>query len=354
MEKSHDLSAVLDLIIRPAFAVSDGKIQYCNHAARQYMIPTEAPIATLLETGAEEYAALTSGSLYLTLKIEEQRFGAAVSRMSGFDVFILDRDEVQPQLQALSLAAKELRGPLADLMIATDNLLPADGSNDPNQQLLQRSLYRMLRLVGNMSDAARYADQTQPRQQLHDIPALFADIFEKAGVLAEQAGITLRFANYPQSVISLADTEKLERAIYNILSNAIKFSKPGSTVEATLTRRADKLYLTVVDSGRGIPDDLIGNVFSRHLREPGVEENRHGVGLGMLMIKSAASAHGGTVLIERGKKGGTRLTMTLAIRKDLGGNMASPFFRIDYAGELDHGLIELADVLPPSAFTTTK
>lgn len=350
MENSHDLAAVLDLIIRPAFAVSDGIIQYCNHAARQYMICEETHVDTLLETGAEEYADLTSGSLYLTLRLQDQFFGATVSRTSGFDVFVLDQEDAQPQLQAMALAARELREPLSQMMIAADRLLPAGENDNTNRQLLRQSLYQMLRLVGNMSDAARYAEQPLPHQQLQDIPALIGEVFEKAGVLAAQAGITLRFTNCPQSVTAMADPEKLERAIYNILSNAIKFSEPGDTVDAALTRRGNKLYLTVNDSGRGIPNELIGNVFSMHLRQPGLEDPRHGIGLGMVMIRSAASAHGGTVLIERSSEQGTRLTMTIAIRKDVSGNLFSPRIHVDYAGELDHGLIELADVLPPSAF----
>lgn len=350
MEHSHDLQAVLDLMVRPAFAVSSGIVQYCNHAARQYMLSADTPIDTLLKTGAEEYAAFTCGSLYLTLQVHGRLLDASVSPMSGFDVFVLDVPQEQPQLQAMALAARELRRPLSELMIAADRILPAEGQNDPNHQLLQRGLYQMLRLVSNMTDAASYAEQVPARQQLHDIPALIAEVFEKAGVLAEHAGITLRFTGYPQSVIALANPDKLERAIYNMLSNAIKFSEAGGTVEASLTRRGDKLYLTVSDSGSGIPNDLMGNVFSMHLRQPGLEESRHGIGLGMLMIRSAASAHGGTVLIERGKTGGTRLTMTIAIRKDASGNLSSPKFHIDYAGGLDHGLMELSDVLPPSAY----
>jgi len=217
-------------------------------------------------------------------------------------------------------------------------------------QLLNRSLYHMLRLVGNMSDAARYTQHTPPRQELRDITAVVGDIFEKAAVLTEHTGITLRFSNYPECVFSLTDAEKLERGIYNMLSNAIKFSERGSVIDAMLTRHGNKLHLTVCDSGSGIAEDVLGSVFFRHLRQPGVEESRHGIGLGMVMIRSAASAHGGTVLIEKNTAGGARVTMTLSIRKDLRGNLGSPRLKVDYAGEFDHGLIELADVLPTDAF----
>lgn len=349
MEQSHDLSGMLDLMIRPAFAVTDGIIQYCNQAAQQCMLCTGIPVDTLLKTGCEEYAALSSGCLYLSLQVEGHSFGASVTKLQGFDVFVLDQEDATPQLQAMALAARELREPLANMVIAADRLNPSD-SNKQELQLLEKSLYHMLRLVGNMSDAARYAQQRNPHQELRDITAVIGDVFEKAAILAAEAGITLHFTNYPQSIVCLTDAEQLERAIYNMLSNAIKFSDAGSAVEASLTRRGDKLLLTVSDSGRGIPRDLMGSVFSRHLRQPAVEEGRYGIGLGMFLIRSAASAHGGTVLIENGTEKGTRLTMTLAIRKDLRGNLGSPKLRVDYAGEMDHGLIELADILPPKAF----
>ena len=351
MEQSHNLSGMLDLIIRPAFAVINGTITYCNQAARNCMIVPGTAIENILETGKEEYAALSSGCLYLSVQIEDHSFGTAVSRMDGFDVFVLDEEEADPQLQAFALAARELREPLANMMIAADRMVPDKDSASEDAKLLERSLYRMLRLVGNMSDAARYAEQNQPRQELRDITAIIGDVFEKAAALTASTGVTLRFSNYPEPVVSLTDTERLERAVYNMLSNAIKFSASDGVIDAKLTRHGDKLYLTVCDNGSGIPEDIFGSVFSRHLRQPGIEDSRHGIGLGMFMIRSAASAHGGTVLIEKGIEKGTKLTITLAIRKNLHGNLASPKLQVDYAGEFDHGLIELADVLPPHAFS---
>ena len=347
MEQANQLPGMMDLIIRPAFAVIDGMIQYRNAAAQQCMIPENAPVAELLKDSEDEYREFSGGCLYLTLWIEDQPFGASVTRMDGFDVFILEDEAEEPQLQALALAAKELRAPLSNLMIAADRL---QAKGTPEIQLLEKNLYHMLRLIGNMSDAARYAQQTVPHQQLQDVPAFIAEIFEKAALLAEQAGVTLVFTNHCDTVISLMDSEKLERGIYNMLSNAIKFSECGNRIDASLSRKGNKLFLTVTDYGRGIPSDIMGSVFSRHLRQAGMEESRHGIGLGMFMIRSAASAHGGTVLIEKGKESGTKLTITLAIRKDLRGNLSSPLLRPDYAGELDHGLIELADVLPADAF----
>ena len=70
----------------------------------------------------------------------------------------------------------------------------------------------------------------------------------------------------------------------------------------------------------------------------------------MVLIRSAATAHGGTVLIEQPKDGGLRLTLTLEIRQNRDGSIRSPGLQVDYAGEWDHRLIELSDSLPASLY----
>jgi len=350
MENSKDLSGFLDLIIRPAFAVVGGVIQYCNRAAQGLLLSPGTPISKLLQTGEEEYTSMESGCLYLSVCIESHLYGASVTRMDGFDVFVLEQDDMQPELQAMALAAKELREPLANMITAADRLEPSSENEQAYMQLLSRSLHQMLRIVGNMSDAVRYTGPMAPRQELRDMTAVIGEVFEKAAALADRAGVTVRFSNYPEPVLSMTDTEKLERAIYNILSNSIKFAEKGSMVDARLTKHGSKLHLTVRDTGSGIGDDLLGSVFSRHLRQPAIEDGRHGIGLGLVMIRGAATAHGGTVLIEKNGEAGTKLTMTLSIRKSLSGNLDSPRLKVDYTGGFDRAMIELSDVLPSSAF----
>ena len=130
----------------------------------------------------------------------------------------------------------------------------------------------------------------------------------------------------------------------------MKFTPKGGKISAKLIRRHDRLYLTVQDTGSGIPENQRSNVYTRFLRHPGLDDNRQGIGLGMVLIRSAATAHGGTVLIEHPKDNGLRLTMTLEIRQNRDGTVRSPGLRVDYAGEWDHSLIELSESLPASAY----
>ena len=354
MDREKDAMGMLDLMVSPVFCVKDGKIVKCNAAAQSLLLREGMDIESLLVTGQTEYAEFSEGCLYLTLEISGVRMGVSVTRVGDFHVFLPEEDGDQAQLQAIALAARELRVPLTGIMTTADRLFPVSAlQEDPElrEQVarMNRGLYQMLRIIGNMSDAGRYTAAV-PTMETLDITGFLQEIFHRARELVSHAGISLHFENLPHSLYMLADSEKLERAVMNILSNAMKFTPAGGRIDAKLLRRGNWLYLTVSDSGEGVPDALRSSLHRRWQRQPGLEDNRFGIGLGMVLIRSAAASHGGAVLIDHPEGCGTRITMTLAIRQNNSGNVRSPMLRIDYTGERDHSLIELADILPASLY----
>ena len=349
MEQMGDTMGMLDLMIRPAFCVRDGVIVRVNQAAKGYLLEAGGELAPLLATGQQEYAEFSGSCLYLTLTIAGEKFGASVTRMEGFDVFVLEEEADRAELRTMALAAQELRASLSSVMTTVDRLFPMISQNEtPAMQeqtaWINRGLFQMLRVISNMSDADRYCGAA-PRLEARDVSALLSEIFQQATDLAAYAGISVEYTGLSAPVYCQVDPEKLERAVFNILSNAMKFTPRGGRIQATLSRRGSMLYLTVQDNGSGIPEHMRSSVFSRFRRNPSLEDGRFGIGLGMVLIRAAATAHGGTVLIEQPKDGGTRITMTLDIRKPGGTRLKSPTLRVDYAGERDHGLIELSEVL---------
>lgn len=357
MERKESNSGMLDLMIQPAFIVRDGVVVQANAAAEQYFIESGSRIEDLLLTGAAEYRALEDGCLYLTLSVAGVPCAASVRHSEEGDVFTLEQSADQAQLQAMALAAQQLRGPLSKVMAVADRLFPMETEDkDLRDQIagINRGLFQMLRIVGNMSDAYSYSCQADAHMAVLNISAFMEELFEKSAQLLQFGDTKLHFENVNQPVFSLADREKLERAVYNIISNAVKFARKGSAIYARLSRKNNMLYLTVQDEGQGIEDGLRGNIHTRYRRQPGLEDSRYGIGLGMVMIRNAAAVHGGTLLIDHPKSGGTRLTMSIAIRQDVERTVRSGMLQIDYAGERDHALIELADVLSNSAFESDR
>lgn len=359
MEQKVDALGMLDLMVHPGFCVQDHKIIRVNPPAEALMITEGTDVTTLLATGKEEYAAFQDGCLYLALNIACRKWGASVSCIGDYHVFILEQDADQSELQAMALAARELREPLANIMTTADRLFPMvalDGDSFTQEQVarLNRGLFQMLRVVSNMSDAYRMESGYSGPQETLDIRELFDEIFSKAQSLMEHTGLTLHYTGLQSSLCCLGDREKLERAALNILSNAIKFTPAGGTIEATVTRQGNQLRLCVLDSGSGIAENLRSSIYSRYLRQPAIEDSRFGIGLGMVLIRAAAMQHGGTVLIDHPQGKGTRVTMTMEIRQNTSSMVRSNIFKIDYAGERDHSLIELSDCLPASLYDSKK
>ena len=346
MEQQRDILGMLDMMLVPAFCVKDQTVLRGNPAAQGLLIAPGTPIRDLLLTGAAEYASFSGGCLYLTLTLSGTPWAAAVSRMEDLDIFVLEPSNSREELTSLALAARELREPLADVMLSAERLFPT--VQDSEAANLNRSLYRMLRILGNMADAGSFGAGSH--QETVNICAAVEEIFANAREALRQSGKELVYEVPQGAIYCLADVQQLERAILNMLSNAGKFTRKGETIRAELSRQGRMLRISVTDSGSGISRELLPTLFTRYLRQPTLEDSRFGIGLGMVLIRSAAGSHGGTVLIDSPGEGLTRITMTLSIRQNSEPILRSPILRTDYSGERDHTLVELSDCLSPELY----
>lgn len=352
MEERSEHIAMLDLMLRPAFTVKDGIICHVNQAAQVFCLSPGDPVMPLILYGQEEYGSFSGGNLSLTLSIADRQIPASVERLDDHDLFLPEPAERSAEMQALALAAMELREPLAGLMAATERVF---ASAKDTESLLQaqanQRLYQMLRIVGNMSDAVHYTRANGASMEYVEICSFLEEILEKNRHLLSLAGYPLQIHLPSEAIYTLADREKLERAINNLLSNAAKHGPQGSPIQVQLTRKKDRLQLSITDAGDG-PSS--GNLYRRFLRQPTLEDPRLGIGLGMVLVRSVAAQHGGTVLVDQPKSGGNRVTLTLSIRQSKSIHVRTPILRIDYAGERDHGLLELSDVLPAELYLPQK
>lgn len=347
----QDKQNLLEMIDRPAFIVRDGIISDCNEMAKHRQIPLGVSVAELMPTGCHAYKEYHGGILYLTLQIGWIQCGATVVRQENGDVFLMDRDADQSQLQALALAAQQLRVPLSNVMTVADLLFPElqDHTLKEKASQMSRSLFQLMRLISNMADAERYTGLDAPSFENTELGSFFREILEKADTSLETAKVRVQFTCPETPIFTMIDRERMERAVYNLLSNAVKFSEPGSCVDVKLTSKGKLATLTVEDQGSGIANHVQGSLFHRYMREPAIEDSRFGLGLGMTLVRSVAAAHGGTVLLEQ--TGGTRVAMTMAIRKEVPGTLHSPMLRIgDYAGGRDLCLLEFSESLPTAAY----
>lgn len=343
MENDKDTLKFLELLPQAAFCVSGGVIVAVNQAARQHLIQPDQPVAALLGEDAGEYTAFREGALFLTLRLEGHTATASVTRMDGCDVFTIDDSREQPELQALALAALQLRQPVSDLTALLQRTAQSHSEID-------HRMYQLHRLVCNMSDTVRYRATESPRLVYMDICAALSEQVAKIQALTADRQITVDWSCPHEQIFSMLEPELLERGLYNMVSNALKVSRAGDRIQIRLSRKEERLYLSVRDHGPGIPEQVLGSVFTRFRRPPGLGSGQDGIGLGLPLICAAATAHSGTVLIHCPEDGGTQITLSLALRHSDDTQLRSPTLRIDYAGEKDHALLELCDALPTEAY----
>lgn len=353
MEEQKKIQDILQHISQPGFCGKGNRIVAINQAAAALLLSAGDDLLPLLHTGTEEYASLGDGQLYLTLSIGGQLRNATVTRMDDLDLFCLDTDEDQEEFRSMALVSMELRGPLMKLMSSTEQLLQTQDLSNPDAALqaakINRSLHQLMRLTCNLSDVSRYSASSY--KETRDVDSFLNSLFEKARSFTEENGIHLTYDGLATPVFSLIDPEQLERAVWNMLSNSVKFMPQGGTIHAELKRHGSKLLLSLQDNGSGIAQSVQGDLFHRYLRQPGIEDSRFGLGLGMVIIRTTAANHGGTVLVDRCGDTGTRITMTLTIVQETETLLRSPILRPDYTGGWDHGLVELADCLGSEYFS---
>ena len=225
-----------------------------------------------------------------------------------------------------------------------------DTKNDPMYPRLNRTIYQLQRIVSNMSDASLLLS-TAPNLTECDICSPFREALEKATVLLKHAGIELKYSVPAGAIRGFAERDLISRAVYNLLSNAVKYAQAGEKLTAELTQKGKLLCFTVT-GGQCKEPAAQEQFFKGYAREPGIAGYPSGLGLGITIVHTAASAHGGTVLVQQTPGQSTRVTMTLQIEKTGSSETVRTSILIpDSYGGRDSALVELSDVLPSSLYS---
>jgi two-component system, OmpR family, sensor histidine kinase MprB len=212
------------------------------------------------------------------------------------------------QRRLVADAGHELRTPLTSLRTNLDLLLQADesGGLDPRlrAELLDdvgAQIEEMSTLVGDLVELAR-DEPIRPVVEQVDL----ADVIDRAIARARRRGTTLTFEVDTEPWWVTGEARSLERAVTNLLDNAVKWSPRGGTVRVRLNHG----QLTVDDEGPGIAEDDRAQVFDRFYRS---EESRSmpGSGLGLSIVRQVAERHSGAVRADEAPGGGTRMVLQL-------------------------------------------
>lgn len=266
----------------------------------------------------------------------------------------MEQDDLSRQLyQLLPQISTYLRHAMGNIHFAAATLAPAavrekDPALDKKAAILDQSYYRLLRLVNSLSSVAVMAsDEPLPTQDA-DIVASVRDLCGQCESLAALLGLEFSFRCDAYAHVCAVNRDALEQLLFHLLSNAFKFTPRGGRVLVELKFFAGRVFLSVSDTGSGIPEDQLEHLFDRYLQTDALPLPPRGLGLGLPICQRIAQRHGGNILAESREGKGARVTVSLPDRRTGISQVEDVAF--DFSGGFNRTLLGLADALPPAAF----
>ncbi len=212
--------------------------------------------------------------------------------------------------------AHELRTPLAGLRGHIELAMRAPGNDPAKHDAFVNQLEevdRLTRLINHVLTLAR-AESGQIRLTMTrvDLRHLVAAIVEQLEIVADAAGVALRFEHRGAAVVIDGDAAWLERMVLNLVDNAIKYSNPPGHVVVIVEGDCNTARVTVQDTGVGLSPEDADRVFDRFFRaDPARPQSSEGAGLGLSLVQWVASMHGGSVTVVSALEQGSTFTVTL-------------------------------------------
>jgi signal transduction histidine kinase len=235
------------------------------------------------------------------------------------------RDAVKARDAFLSMAAHELRTPLASLRLHGDMLVRCERRSPPpglgditlRAQKMVAQTVRLDRLVGQLLDVSRIAagrlDLETEEVELGTIVQEVVGRFEDE---LSRVGSTIQVENAGPSVAGRWDPMRIDQVVTNLVGNAIKYGE-GRPIEIRLELSGNRAWLTVRDQGMGIAPDQQRLLFRRFARAAG-REAPGGIGLGLWIARQLVEAHGGSIRVESALGEGSSFIVELPCELTLG------------------------------------
>jgi two-component system sensor histidine kinase ResE len=289
-------------------------------AYREAMERLRDPLA---EPTFDEFEDVVSGRVFqgFTAPVHDDR-GGFLGRIWTLREVTQQRELDKLKDEFVATVSHELRTPLTSMMGFLEMLREGEAGELSEEQkrflaIVYRSSERLQRLVGDLLFVARLdVNGLQLRYAPVDVADVVRETVESTSALARNREIELR-AELAEVPDVSADRERLAQLVGNLVSNALKFTPAGGWVAARAFRDDGNVVLEVEDSGIGIPYAEQPRLFQRFFRSStATEQAIPGTGLGLVISKAIAEAHGGSISVRSAPGTGTAFRVELPVERE--------------------------------------
>jgi len=238
------------------------------------------------------------------------------SQLKESNIKLKSLDELKTQFFAN--VNHELRTPLTLMLAPLKSLLDGKmGRLTPalkdTFETMQRNGYKLLKLINNLLDLNKLEEgkmrlKVKPVNLVDFIPPLLASFKP----MADQKQIRLYYQHPPNPVELILDPDQFEKVLFNLLSNALKFTNKGGKITIYIEDKDQNAVMTVEDTGIGIPGNMLETIFDRFSQVDGSKSRaQEGTGIGLALVREIVLLHKGTICAESELGKGSRFIVEL-------------------------------------------
>lgn len=269
---------------------------------RFYFLRNSLGVISLLMIG---FIALSIYAFYINRKMRQ-----ANRKLISLNA---EMKEVTAQkLQFFTNVSHEVRTPLTLILAPLDRLIISlrESPYASDLGLIQKNANRLLRVINQILDF-RKVEGKQEKLAVREIDLVpfVGEIKSYFDSMASVRAIAYTFTSSIKQCTLWIDPDLLEKVFVNLLSNAFKFTPEGGSVRIELTEEEDRVFIQVIDTGRGIQPGNLPHLFDRFY----TEDRSMGTGIGLHLVKEYIHMHGGEIRVE--SEPGQRTTFTVCLRK---------------------------------------
>lgn len=242
---------------------------------------------------------------------EQKRNSDEVSRLAARSM-----EEVRHKSEFIATLAHEMRSPLGPIKTATELMGQMELSDELGelQQTVSRQTDQLIRLVADLTEISRLGHgKMEIKPQRTRLRPLLEAAVEASMTLIEANGQTLRWNPAEAELTLVADPARITQVVTNLLNNASKYSGAGCWIELNVSCQDEQIQLSVRDNGCGIEADQLEEIFEMFYQlGDGEERGGSGLGIGLMLVRTIAERHGGSVVARSPGRGqGSEFIVTL-------------------------------------------
>lgn len=229
---------------------------------------------------------------------------------------LLEMDQVKSRFFAN--ISHELRTPLTLLLGPLETILQRHGKSlDEQTRSMLLTMHangmRLLKLINDLLDLVRLeSGRIDVKREPISVPEFLKGLISSAKQMAEDKRLSLEARVLTEVGVVVADRDKLEKILLNLIFNALKFTPAGGRVEVEARRTGQDLVLCVSDTGMGIPEKNLPLIFDRFWQADGSSKRKYqGAGIGLALVKELTEVQGGSVTVTSQEGKGTTFTVRL-------------------------------------------